>query len=81
MKNRITSYDDFATGQKVWFFYKLEKSKPEVCEGIIEGVIVDFHGYALDMVELVVYDKGELIKVVLRAGNLNHTEGEEGYIG
>lgn len=68
-QNRITFYDDFATGQEIFFFFQFEHGKPDVCEGIIVGEIVGFENYALDVAVIKVDDAILRIKVK----HLNHT--------
>ncbi len=75
-KNRITFYDDFAVGQKVWLFYQFDHSGREVCEGIVEGKIVDFEGYSFEKAKVAFYEKGGIVVMQVLVRCLNHIEGE-----
>ncbi len=70
MINRFTqNLRDFKVGDKVWLFYTHSRTKPGVAEGILDGRIINFKGYTLNIATI--RNKAIGMRMDIRISQLN----------
>ncbi len=70
MYNRFThNMNDFKIGDRVWLFYTYDNTKKGMAEGILDGRIIDFKGYALNIATI--RNKAIRMRMDVRISQLN----------